>query len=436
MRLWRVETFMRKHRTRSTRWRGENSFGIKAGILFIALLSCSAAFVLLSAVAVSHAQSETASNGSIGGVTPQRTNAYDAQDINTTPTRLLWVSERLFTLRPYDYQKYENGPFKFEVPIPNYHRYSTPVLADGALYFSVYNGNGYIMALNARDGIVRQRYKVETPLSPLTVVSGVIYVGAGNGKFHAFDLSTARDKWTVENKEYGFDLSSPLVADGIVYIGGSKGTIGNSSRPVGILYAVEASTGKELWSMKIKGHPTGAAAIGGTVYFGDDDKHLFAIDGRTGQEKWKIKTSSNIYAPAIMNEAVFFGDYDGNLYAVDLKTGQQKWKAKKSGKVGTLLALDKNSVYFGGLDNNVYAIDAATGQEKWRFKTDKGCGNPVLTERTVYFGCFNKVLHAVDAATGQEKWQYKNFQPIAGHPIIADGTIYFLDIAAYLHALK
>jgi eukaryotic-like serine/threonine-protein kinase len=372
----------------------------------------------------------------MAGVTSQRTNVYNEPDINARPAKSLWKTEKLFTIKPYSYERFEMGPFRADVPIPNYHKYSAPVLADGVLYFSVYNGTGYIVGQYASDGAPRTRLKVGSSLSPLTIASGTIYVGASNGRFHAFDINTARDKWAVDLDGYSFDFTSPLVASGIVYFGGSKASIDEKARPAGIFYAVDAATGRELWVRKVKGNPTSAAVFGDTVLFGDDDQHLFALDSWTGQEKWTLKTGSNIYTPSIMGEAVFFSDNNGNLNAVNLKTGQQKWKTKKPAKVGTMQAVDKNSVYFGGEDNSLYAVDAATGEERWRFKTNKSCSTPVLTGSLVYIGCFDNILYAVDAATGQEKWRYKSSEPISDYPVIAGGTIYFLDTAAHLYALR
>lgn len=383
-------------------------------------------------------QTETnlSSVGTMLGVTPQRTHAFNTRGVNASPTSVLWRSSKLFSLKSAVYEMVEDGPFRFEIPLPTYYNYTTPILAGGAIYMSVYNGDGYIVALNASDGKLRNRYKnAGTSISAITVADGTIYVGGSNGLFYAFDLNTEQDRWQVRDN-YSFDIASPVVASGIVYFSGARDkAMYVGSNVEGIIYAVDALTGKEIWKLKVKGYPTAAALDNGTVCFGDGDDHLYALDSRSGKEKWRLDAGSNISQPAIMNGSVFFRDSGGSLFAVDLNTGKLRWKTRKV-EAGTLLAIDKSSIYLGGRYDSLYAIDAASGEQKWRFKTNKRCATPVLTEGMVYFGCLDKMLYATDAATGQEKWRYKNEQPIVISPIISDGTIYFLDGAAFLHAIR
>jgi outer membrane protein assembly factor BamB len=265
----------------------------------------------------------------------------------------------------------------------------------------------------------------------------VIYLGASGGKFLTFNTKTKRSIWQVNLKGYSFDYASPLVYGGIVYFSGYKNqSIDSSARPAGVFYAVDAVTGKELWTVKVKGRPTSAALDEGIVCFGDQEKNLIALDSRTGEEKWRFKAGDDIVVPAILNGTVYFCDADGVIYAVDLKTGQQKWKGKKLPKAGTTLALDKSTAYFGGESHSLFAVDLATGEQKWSFKTSKPCRTPVLTDKTIYSGCEDKVIYALDTATGAARWEFKTSSPVVSLPIVSDSAFYFLDAAAYLHALR
>lgn len=427
----------------------------KIMFLFVAFLSCYLTFGPLPHLAMmqslrsaegttqslaatsSQTESESSSAGAMLGVTPQRTHAYNTRGLSVLPASTLWKTDKLFSLQSVVYSRGESGPFKFDLPHRTYHGYTDPILSDGVVYLTVFNDDGYIFALRASDGKHQSRYKTAgVALSSLAVADGVMYLGGSNGVFRAFDIKAARDRWQVSDS-YSFNIANPVVADGIVYFsGGVDRSVYDEPKIEGIIYAVDATNGKALWKFKVKGTPTPVAVDSGTVYFADDDGHLFARDGRTGEEKWMFKASNGASTPAVMNGSVFFRDRNGSLYAVDLKTGKLQWKAQKLARVGTLLAVDKAAVYAGGRSDSLYAVDAATGEEKWRFKTNQRCTAPVLADGLVYFGCLNKRLYAVDAATGQEKWQYKTSQPVATPPIIADGTIYFLDSDAYLHALR
>lgn len=379
------------------------------------------------------------SEGSMFGVTAQRTHAYNTSGINAAPTNVMWKSFKLFSLRSVFYERAETGPFKFDIPHFTNHHHTVPVLADNVIYLSVYNGDGYLVALNATDGTLRNRFKNPgVAVSSLAVASGVVYAGANIGEFYAFDVNTEQNRWKIYGP-YSFNISRPVIVEDVVYFGGvrkiEQDLYGNG-KIEGIVYAAEASTGKELWRFPVLGFPSEAAIDDGTVCFADDDKHLLAVDSRTGKEKWRFKASSNISAPAIMNGFVYFGDLDSNIYSLELNTGRLKWKTKNSSRLSTLLALDSATIYAGGEYHNIYAVHMATGEEKWKFKIDGRCTTPVLTNEIVYFGCRNKTLYGVDAATGQEKWRYKTDKHIVAPPIIANGTIYFLDAEAYLHAIR
>jgi outer membrane protein assembly factor BamB len=115
--------------------------------------------------------------------------------------------------------------------------------------------------------------------------------------------------------------SSPLVVDGVVYVGGVDGSA--------CFYAINAQTGEEKWSFTpmmgdfVYSSP---ALLDDTVYFGGSEG-LYALDIQTGEEKWLFETESTVQSPAIGDDGtIYFGSKDPALYAVDAQTGELKWK--------------------------------------------------------------------------------------------------------------
>ena len=401
---------------------------VKTVVAFVVLTFCCAAFGPSGSAA--RAQG-------VSGADPRRTNSYDTRGLDRQPTGLLWTSEKLFALKGVVRDKAQLAPFgNIEISLPTGHLYTAPVLAGGVIHVSYFNGHGYLVLLDAADGRLKSRYVNEkTILSPLAVADGTIYVGASDEKFFAFDTGAGRERWTVRRKSYRFDRTTPAVADGVVYFGGIKegqyaGTVLDR-----IFYAVEAATGRELWTFKPEDSPTSAAVGGGAVYFGADSA-LFALDSRTGRVKWKFKADSRALAPSLADDAVLFRDRKGELYAVEVATGRRRWKGKRLPKAATPLAVGGGAVYFGGADDSLYAVDAATGAERWRFKTKEPCAGPVLADGAVYFGCRDDTFYAVEAATGRQRWQLKANAPVLARPVIADGVLYLLDGAGYLQAMR
>jgi outer membrane protein assembly factor BamB len=115
--------------------------------------------------------------------------------------------------------------------------------------------------------------------------------------------------------------SSPAVANGDVYIGGTPDC--PSCNPSSLdhnLYAFDATTGARLWAA-----PTGAqvlsspAVANGVAYVGCDDGKLYAFDAVRGTQLWTATTGGSVdSSPAVANGMVYVGSNDGKLYAFGL----------------------------------------------------------------------------------------------------------------------
>ena len=65
----------------------------------------------------------------------------------------------------------------------------------------------------------------------------------------------------------------------------------------------------------------------GVVYFGSYDGKLYALDAQTGSEKWSYATNGNIESsPAYGDGTIYVGSHDNNTYALNADTGALEWK--------------------------------------------------------------------------------------------------------------
>jgi len=73
-----------------------------------------------------------------------------------------------------------------------------------------------------------------------------------------------------------------------------------------------------LWKFKTGGGILSSPAVAdGVVYVGSLGNYLYAVDAKSGQQKWKFKTNDKIYSsPAVADGVVYFGSCDTYLYAV------------------------------------------------------------------------------------------------------------------------
>jgi len=246
-------------------------------------------------------------------------------------------------------------------------------------------------------------------------------------------------------------VSSPAVADGVVYFGSTDGR----------LYAVDAAAGTQRWKFQTGSRVVSSPAIAdGVAYFGSYDGDFYAVDTASGHLKWKFKTGGerrfegthlhgtqpvmetmpdpfDVYlsSPAVWNGSVYFGSGDGNVYSLNASTGTLNWSYKTGDVVHASPAIDDGTLFIGSWDSYFYAIDAASGTLKWRFKTgvDPDIHNQVGIQSSaavaggiVYFGCRDSHLYALDERTGDKKWAFSTGQSwVISSPAVDAGTVYF-----------
>ncbi|MFQ5507680.1 MAG: PQQ-binding-like beta-propeller repeat protein, partial [Planctomycetota bacterium] len=122
--------------------------------------------------------------------------------------------------------------------------------------------------------------------------------------------------WTFETG--GAITSSPVVADGTVYVGSDDGSV----------HAVWLASGKKRWSYAtgdiIEAPPL---VLDGRVYVGSSDFFLYALDATTGKLAWKQETDDRILGGANWVRTpdgvtrILVGSYDNKLHCFDADSG-------------------------------------------------------------------------------------------------------------------
>ena len=249
----------------------------------------------------------------------------------------------------------------------------------------------------------------------------------------------------------GLIISSPVIANGSVYVGSTDG----------YLYAVDVDSGRLKWKFETKARVVSSPAVaGGLVYFSSYDGWFYAVNAADGKPKWKFNNGAErryaakhihgalpagetmpdpfdcyLSSPAVWNGAVYFGSGDGNIYALNAGTGELKWKFHTGDVVHASPAISGGTLFVGSWDSYFYAIDATSGKELWRFKTgeDPDIHNQVgiqssaaVADGVVYFGCRDSNLYALDAMTGKKRWSFSTKPSwVISSPAILNGKVYF-----------
>jgi eukaryotic-like serine/threonine-protein kinase len=297
---------------------------------------------------------------------------------------------------------------------------SSPAVAGGVVYFG--SNDHFVYAVNAADGVKRWAFKTESRVASSPAVSdGLVYVGSYDGHLYALDAATGRQRW-----KFSFE--------------GEHRFIGRHLH--GALPAAEAMP--DPFDLFLSS-PTVA---NGMVYVGSGDGYVYALDARSGALRWKFKTGNVVHAsPAVADGRVYIGSWDSFFYALDAKTGQERWRFKTgedaeiSNQVGiqSSAVVSGGMVYFGCRDANLYALDAASGAKVWAF-SNRGSwvvSTPIVLQDTLYFATSDSgLLHAVNAKTGAAVYSLSfHHWPMFSSPAVAGRTLYLGSNAGTLLAI-
>jgi outer membrane protein assembly factor BamB len=305
-----------------------------------------------------------------------------------------------------------------------------PVVAYGRLFFATNSGNVY--AINARTGKRAWRYlSRRCQAGSPAVRSHLVYVTFLNrppcnterknvdGEVVALYAGSGAVRW---RRKIGPSESSPLVANGTVYVGDWRGRV----------YALSANTGATRWTIQTGGKVKGGVALaGGQLVVGAYDGHLYALDARTGKLRWRASSQQRLggratfySTPALAYGRVYIGSTDGKMYSFGASTGKLRWARGTGGYVYSSPAVWRRRVYAGSYSGRFYAFDAATGDVKWQFDAHGPIsGSPTVIRGVVYFATLERKTFALDARSGRLLWTFPDGKY---SPVVADKRMLYL----------
>lgn len=192
-------------------------------------------------------------------------------------------------------------------------------LADGVVY--VTSSNGELFALSAANGAKRQKVTGfgQFGAGTIAVIKGVVYAGLDDQKGTVVAVDTTSGK-TLWRQSLGPATFPPYVATagGVIVAGTVNG--GAAEVQSGKLYALNAKTGKQLWSVPVTGGVNeGPVAAGGTVYTGGgtlDSGILEAWQPASGKKVWSYPTKDSMgNITVVPGSRVYFGS-GGYVYSL------------------------------------------------------------------------------------------------------------------------
>jgi outer membrane protein assembly factor BamB len=247
-------------------------------------------------------------------------------------------------------------------------------------------------------------------LSSAAVVNDTVVVGGGDGQVHALSARSGKPRWTVRTE--GRIRSSPAISDGVVYVGSFDGS----------LYAIDFTSGKVIWRYDTKGRLldparfdwdrrailSSPAVADGVVYFGSRDSHLYAVDAAKGTLKWMADYEKDgmtwaVSSPAVHDQVVYSGTADGHfVHALRAMDGHELWRFTMPDRVWSSPVIAGSQLYITNQSGSLYAVDLKSGKESWHYQTRSSVqSSPAVANGVLYFGSSDGGVYAIRADGAQ-----------------------------------
>lgn len=221
---------------------------------------------------------------------------------------------------------------------------SSPVVIGDTLYVSTSWGPKYVYAINAATGAKKWTYEPDMPDDVLqyaccdvnnrgvSYADGKIFIGRLDGKLTALDAASGKELWTskvVDYKQGSVITSPPLVVRDKVITGFGGGEYGVR----GALLAFDLKTGKQLWqtyTVPAPGEP------GSETWKGDSGLHgggaawlVGSYDAKTDTVYWGTSNpgpwNTGVRSTGDGNFGKLTNLYTASTLAIDPNTGKIKW---------------------------------------------------------------------------------------------------------------
>jgi len=334
-----------------------------------------------------------------------------------------------------------------------------PAFADGKLY--LISTDGKLEALDAAtgktlwkqsthvgDGIWPFRHKKPGPDARYaggpTVFGNLLVVGTLDGHVYAMDAATGKQLWSAEVDDEV--ISPPAIDAGVVYVRTNSGNV----------YAFDSNSGERKWAydqgnvplLSLRGNGPLLAAHG-VVMFGSDDGNVISLRSDTGAIQWKLPITKGLGRTDIqkLNDAddtlqldgniLYATAYHGELTAVDATQGQLAWTRAFSSYVGVGVA-DKEVV---GVDDDslVWAFSKDGGGDLWKQDALQyhWLTAPAIQDKYAVVGGVDGYVHWLDLSDGKLAARVRlSKDAIRARPVVNGDTVYVEDVKGHVAAYR
>lgn len=287
------------------------------------------------------------------------------------------------------------------------------VPVNGRLLFGT--PGGALVALDR--ATLRERWRFQTGgavHSTPVVADGIVYFGSADKNIYAVRLDNGAFEWAFPTRDVV--SVTPAVGRDTVFVASEDKQ----------LYALDKDTGIVRWTYAA-GNPIVAAPVldENTLYVSNANGVLTALDAVTGAVRWKFATNRAITAPVTVDgDNVLVASNDYTVTALQRADGSVVWQSDLNDTVETQPIAANGRVYVA-LPSELVALDAANGNVLWHYRDANAFrGAPLVTGDQIWQLTLTELI-GVDANTGTRffKMPTTESSPTAG--LSSDGRLLY-----------
>jgi outer membrane protein assembly factor BamB len=300
---------------------------------------------------------------------------------------------------------------------------AAPAISEGVAYVADESGNLTALDTTNGGGLWTWRTPSDAPINGSPAVDptrALVFVGAEDGTLYALEDSTGRELWNVS---IGGNLSAPTIASGMIYIASSHGSVEE----------LWETNGTPAWSDDLGSGIAGAPAVDPVhhlVVVGEAGGTVAALNNATGQTSWTYATGGPVVAAAALsNGTVFIGSASGTFFALSESRGALQWSYHTRGAVNATAVISDYGpgrawvVLVGSADGTLYELLASNGSMVFDLTLGSAVVGAAAATGVVLFSGVGAISGA-RTYTDLDVWKFRAGTGPMSPPVILDGAVY------------
>ena len=287
-----------------------------------------------------------------------------------------------------------------------------------------------ITGLNATTGALLWQFQPGGLVTAYGTFNSLLYVIGGQGlqTLYALNVTNGTVAWHYSPNGYLNNPGAPVVANSIIYV-----TVGSTDFKSTTFYALNASTGSQVWKFQQTTQVMSFAVNNGVVYVSTGyPSSVYAFSASNGTTIWHSQSvNATMYAGKVL-DGTLFGDADGGmnslgfLYAFNTSAGKLLWSSSSAGIINAAQGIAYVEAGTPG-NTTACAYNNSNGSVIW-------C-TPGIPIRVVQGRVYNFIdsghFQVIQGSTGAVLWSKSD-----GYQATINGVVYAVGSNGSIEALK